>query len=184
MITTQQAQVTEFHRVYGCTIGVDLATAPSELVAMRVSLLREEWAEFREALLDREEPHPGERHAQELADLTYVTLGAAVTFGLTLAPRSFEPGLTLEVAVDDACASLMVRVSFLGWALERLHATLGTYATALGIDLDAAVTEVHRANMSKLGDDGHPVLRADGKVLKGPNYTPPNMAGALLGATA
>jgi predicted HAD superfamily Cof-like phosphohydrolase len=30
--------------------------------------------------------------------------------------------------------------------------------------------EVHRSNMSKLGPDGRPVRRHDGKVLKGPNY--------------
>lgn len=39
--------------------------------------------------------------------------------------------------------------------------------------------EVMRANMSKLGPDGKPVLRADGKVMKGPNYRPPDVAGVL-----
>lgn len=39
--------------------------------------------------------------------------------------------------------------------------------------------EVMRANMSKLGTDGHPVVRKDGKVLKGPNYRPPDIAGVL-----
>jgi predicted HAD superfamily Cof-like phosphohydrolase len=32
--------------------------------------------------------------------------------------------------------------------------------------------EVHKSNMSKLGDDGQPVRREDGKVMKGPNYKP------------
>ncbi|MEO1476463.1 MAG: nucleoside triphosphate pyrophosphohydrolase family protein [Pseudomonadota bacterium] len=40
----------------------------------------------------------------------------------------------------------------------------------------AAFEEVHRSNMSKLGEDGRPVLRDDGKVLKGPNFTPPDLA--------
>jgi predicted HAD superfamily Cof-like phosphohydrolase len=40
---------------------------------------------------------------------------------------------------------------------------------------DAAMAEVHRSNLSKLGADGKPVKRADGKILKGPNYTPPNL---------
>lgn len=39
--------------------------------------------------------------------------------------------------------------------------------------------EVMCANMSKLGDDGKPVLRGDGKVMKGPNYRPPDVAGVL-----
>jgi predicted HAD superfamily Cof-like phosphohydrolase len=40
---------------------------------------------------------------------------------------------------------------------------------------DEAMAEVHRSNMSKLGTDGKPVLREDGKFLKGPNYSPPNL---------
>ena len=35
--------------------------------------------------------------------------------------------------------------------------------------------EIQRANMSKLGIDGKPIYREDGKVLKGPNYTPPDV---------
>ena len=46
---------------------------------------------------------------------------------------------------------------------------------AFGIDLDECFTEVHESNMSKLGEDGKPLYREDGKVLKGPNYFPPNL---------
>lgn len=55
------------------------------------------------------------------------------------------------------------------------------YGTALvyGIDLDAAFAEVHRANMSKLGEDGRPIRREDGKVLKGPGFRPPDMKVAV-----
>ena len=42
-------------------------------------------------------------------------------------------------------------------------------------DLDEAMRRVHKSNMSKLGEDGKPIYRADGKVLKGPNYAPPNL---------
>jgi predicted HAD superfamily Cof-like phosphohydrolase len=42
-------------------------------------------------------------------------------------------------------------------------------------DLDEAMRRVHRSNMSKLGEDGKPIYRGDGKVLKGPNYAPPNL---------
>lgn len=41
---------------------------------------------------------------------------------------------------------------------------------------DKVFSEVHRSNMSKLGDDGKPVKREDGKVLKGPNYSPVNLS--------
>lgn len=56
------------------------------------------------------------------------------------------------------------------------------YGAALthGINLDAVIAEVHRANMSKLDDNGRPIVREDGKVLKGPNFRPPDVAAALV----
>lgn len=51
----------------------------------------------------------------------------------------------------------------------------------MGIDLQACFDEVHRSNMSKLGEDGKPIYREDGKVLKGPNYTPPDLHSIILG---
>ena len=47
---------------------------------------------------------------------------------------------------------------------------------AYGINLDECFAEVHRSNMSKLDDESQPIYREDGKVLKGPNYTPPDLA--------
>lgn len=52
-------------------------------------------------------------------------------------------------------------------------------ALAYGIDLDVALGEVHRSNMSKLGSDGLPVLRGDGKVLKGPGFVEADVTAAL-----
>jgi len=49
------------------------------------------------------------------------------------------------------------------------------YAENLGWDLDEALDRVHKSNMTKLGEDGQPIRREDGKVLKGPNYQPPNL---------
>jgi predicted HAD superfamily Cof-like phosphohydrolase len=34
--------------------------------------------------------------------------------------------------------------------------------------------EIHRSNMSKLDEDGNPIYREDGKIMKGPNYFKPN----------
>ena len=39
--------------------------------------------------------------------------------------------------------------------------------------------EIQRSNMSKLGPDGKPIYREDGKVLKGPNYFKPDIAAVL-----
>lgn len=49
------------------------------------------------------------------------------------------------------------------------------YAANEGWDLDEAMDRVHKSNMSKLGEDGNPIYREDGKVLKGPNYKPPHL---------
>ena len=49
------------------------------------------------------------------------------------------------------------------------------YAANQGWDLDEALDRVHKSNMSKLDDNGQPIFREDGKVLKGPNYAPPNL---------
>jgi len=46
---------------------------------------------------------------------------------------------------------------------------------AFGIDLDDCFDEVHRSNMTKLGEDGRPLYRDDGKVMKGPNYREPDL---------
>ena len=47
------------------------------------------------------------------------------------------------------------------------------YAENMEWDLEEALDRVHKSNMSKLGLDGKPIRRVDGKVLKGPNYQPP-----------
>jgi len=49
------------------------------------------------------------------------------------------------------------------------------YADNMGWFLDEALDRVHKSNMSKLGEDGKPIYREDGKVLKGPAYKPPNL---------
>jgi predicted HAD superfamily Cof-like phosphohydrolase len=46
---------------------------------------------------------------------------------------------------------------------------------SFGINLDECFEEVHNSNMSKLGADGKPIYREDGKVLKGPNYWQPDL---------
>lgn len=61
---------------------------------------------------------------------------------------------------------------------DILYVTYGA-GHAFGIDLDKCFAEVQRSNMSKLGADGKPIYREDGKVLKGPNYSEPNLFKAL-----
>ena len=44
-----------------------------------------------------------------------------------------------------------------------------------GINLDKCFAEVQRSNMSKLGKGGKPIYNEHGKVMKGPNYSKPNL---------
>jgi predicted HAD superfamily Cof-like phosphohydrolase len=46
--------------------------------------------------------------------------------------------------------------------------------------IEEVFDEIQRSNMSKLGENGEPVYREDGKVLKGPNYFKPNIEAILL----
>lgn len=45
--------------------------------------------------------------------------------------------------------------------------------------IEEVFNEIQRSNMSKLGEDGKPIYREDGKVLKGPNYFKPNIEAIL-----
>ena len=45
--------------------------------------------------------------------------------------------------------------------------------------IEEVFNEIQRSNMSKLGADGKPIYREDGKVLKGPNYFKPDIEGIL-----
>ena len=45
--------------------------------------------------------------------------------------------------------------------------------------IEEVFDEIQRSNMSKLGEDGKPIYREDGKVMKGPNYFKPNFGEIL-----
>ena len=64
---------------------------------------------------------------------------------------------------------------------DLLYVVYGA-ALTFGIPAREVFAEVHRSNMTKLGADGEPLLRADGKMLKGPNYSPPELLPILLAA--
>ena len=61
---------------------------------------------------------------------------------------------------------------------DILYVTYGA-GHAFGVDLDKCFEEVQRSNMSKLGEDGKPIYRDDGKVMKGENYSPPDLKKCL-----
>ncbi|MDD3668777.1 MAG: nucleoside triphosphate pyrophosphohydrolase family protein [Alphaproteobacteria bacterium] len=58
---------------------------------------------------------------------------------------------------------------------DVMYITCGL-AVSFGLPVEAAFDATHASNMSKLGPDGKPVYRADGKVLKGPGYRAPDLS--------
>lgn len=111
-----------------------------------------------------------------------------LAFGLDVrgTPTEVSPKLAAhrgELLAEEAAEVAEVAV---GGPLDRLAHELAdvvyvAYGTALvhGIDLDAVIAEIHRANMTKLGPDGHVARRADGKVLKGEHYRAPDVSEVL-----
>ena len=60
---------------------------------------------------------------------------------------------------------------------DILFTVFGTIITeGLQDEMEQAFDAVYESNMSKLGEDGLPVKRADGKILKGPNYKEPDLS--------
>lgn len=87
--------------------------------------------------------------------------------------------LLAEEVKEFAEASAAHDLTAMADALADIAYVVYGTAVTYGIDLDAVLAEVHRSNMSKLGHDGRPILRVDGKVLKSARYTPPDVAGVL-----
>lgn len=59
--------------------------------------------------------------------------------------------------------------------MADLQYVLSGMAVAMGLPLQEAFNRVHKSNLTKLGVDGKPVYNELGKVMKGPNYSPPDM---------
>ena len=75
----------------------------------------------------------------------------------------------LKEAIDD---NNIIEVAD---ALTDILVVTDGAGVSFGINLDKCFEEVHRSNMSKLSEDGKPIYNEYGKVMKGPNYSPPNL---------
>ena len=69
-----------------------------------------------------------------------------------------------EIEIADAIGDIL----YIAFGLVTKH--------QLEDKIEAIFDEIHRSNMSKLDADGLPILRKDGKILKGPDYFKPNIA--------
>lgn len=78
-------------------------------------------------------------------------------------------GIDMTEEIKAAKAALLKELCDLQYVLSG-------FAVTFGLPLDEAFKRVHESNMSKLGLDGKPIYREDGKVLKGPNYKKPDLS--------
>ena len=119
-----------------------------------VTLIREELKELQDEKVGTVE------HLKEVADLLYVLEGF----------RLVSPNY-LDLLVDDE------ELESIDTLLEMVDKELGNadgfYGHSTVYD---AFLMVHDSNMSKLDEDGKPIFREDGKVLKGPDYRAPDLS--------
>lgn len=106
--------------------------------------------------------------AEEFGELVGAVYGRS-------ARRLIDEAAQAARAADDSNRDLVATAD----ALADLVYVIYGMALETGIDLPAVLAEVQRSNMSKLGADGLPIHREDGKVLKGPDYRPPDIAAVL-----
>lgn len=88
-----------------------------------------------------------------------------------------ELGLEFTKADGELFETSMVlsnRDKILKETADLLYVIFG-FCVTYNLPIGEAFNRVHRSNMSKLGADGKPVHREDGKILKGPNYKEPDL---------
>lgn len=119
---------------------------------MWFNLIKEEHDELLEEL--SKEPIDKVKLLKELTDLLYVTQG----FMLVL------PANTDALIPDEEIEEMNDMLDF---AYSTAFKANEMFSHEVKVE---ALRRVHKSNMSKLGDDGKPIRRADGKILKGPNY--------------
>ena len=105
--------------------------------------------------------------AEEFAELVGAVYGKRA--------RAIIETATEAVAADDGERDVIEAAD----ALADLIYVIYGMAIESGMDLDSVLAEVQASNLSKLMPDGSVKLREDGKVLKGPNFFPPNVARGL-----
>lgn len=66
-------------------------------------------------------------------------------------------------------------LSLIGKTLGQMIYKLYEIGVMYGLPMDLILEEIHKSNLSKLGKDGKPLRRTDGKILNGPNYREPDI---------
>ena len=197
----EQLMVLAFTKVFNLFYVTEPTLPPENIATLRISLLREELGELKEAY----EAKDLVAVADALGDLLYVTYGAALACGMEPKPMAIvsllpvgKPRLStgrrfreqyerlrmtvelLEKEFERACSfEASMSQTLRAIALNRTAAILELLvwviydaADLFCLDLEPIFAEIHRSNMSKQGGK----IRADGKLEKPVGYSPPNLA--------
>ena len=183
--------VGEFHAAFGHPIAPGPELPEQSLRDLRIKLIEEELFEYCDA-------YDADDHvemADALGDMLYVLAGAALCYGIadrdnpvwspyeTMTPVAKGSTNFPELLREDFAAYLAAEeaddLNAIQQAICHMMVEIFGIARQSGIPINAVFREIHRSNMSKLGADGRPIYRADGKILKGENYSPPNLAPIL-----
>lgn len=162
-------QVMSFHKMYESSIKESVTTNLQDVsdkeIAMRINLVAEEFREWLDAFgVDYKlEFFAVEETEHEIGGSRTEIIGSSDSVPERWVP-SFRDKIDV-VEIADASADLK-------YVLEGSDITFG-------INSRRVSQEVHASNMTKLGEDGKPIFRDDGKILKGPSYVKPNIAKAM-----
>jgi predicted HAD superfamily Cof-like phosphohydrolase len=175
--------VLEFNSTYDVVaLPEERGTLRMPQAKLRFDLIKEEFEELIEAYDGADIVEV----VDALADIEYVTKGAAVVFGivgkvryqLEIMEEPDAPYLFNEDAQEEILKMLSHAIIFndIDKGAEVLAAILKLLdytSNLIKVDLDSATAAVHKSNMTKLGEDGKPVRNENNKVIKGPNYQTP-----------
>lgn len=185
-------RVREFHKVFGQHIADQPGFPPQHIRDLRRRLLLEELNEFCKAYNENDLIEM----ADGLADMCYVIAGTCVSYGICPEGEFVSPyedvigklDVFINLKLDRVLTEDFDRYEAQEKVcdLHRVRDELMTMMTDifgialhLGIPINSVFTEVHRSNLSKVEDDGRPRYREDGKLLKGSNFSPPNIRAIL-----
>lgn len=183
--------VAEFQTAFGHPVATEPTLPSQEVRDLRTNLIQEELFEYCDAF-DADDII---EMADALGDLLYVLAGAALTYGVAaLDEPIWSPYEGMAPAENGAtCFPDLLREDFAAYQraeesgdLQQIqfaicHFMVEIYGIARqqSVPINAVFREIHRSNMSKLMPDGSVLRRADGKVMKGTLYSPPNIAKVL-----
>jgi len=182
----------EFHNTYNCYIQNFPGLPDNNIRQLRKKLLNEEFNEYLHAMAT----YNRVEIADALGDMTYILFGTLISYGIEINEYfntidSFlleSEGLSLDEIFINTKKSIITAFDIyidsedqndldkIRNSLSDLLFNIEVASRVYNIPLEDVFNEIHRSNMSKLDDNGKPIYREDGKVLKGKNYSPPDIS--------